>query len=220
VDRLHRESDNAMSTTVAKPKHPLINGKPIRFRFFQQYVVWLVIVAVLGSALVAGGYFNLLEVNWHLFYLKHWWDGGMGVFHSASWFLYRHGYRNDGEPAVAIMLISSFIASPKYWGRRVGRIRLVVTPFVLVIVAVALITGAIWLQYFGLPNMWHAILGSDRVHLFHPKYWAIAETLIFGFLIGRVLHPIWGPVGAHIQGFYVNRSLMRHQGGSLPLWVR
>jgi hypothetical protein len=204
----------AEAATPVMPKHIEVNGHPIRLRK-PQMILWSVIVGACGAALVAGAYYLGLQAPWHLDIgslhlhdLKSWWDSGMGLFHSASWVLYRHGERDLGEPAVATMAVMTLLAGPKYWGTRVPAWRLLLTPVLIIVLAAALIAGGIWLINFGLPALAR-----------HNTYsW---ENLVLGFGIGRVLHRLWAPVGATIQGFQLDKAVARaHASGKTPLWVR
>jgi hypothetical protein len=216
---------------AAPPVRIPVNGKPVRLRAAQM-LAWSAAAGACGAALVAGLYFLVLQVNWHvhigsvqfrIFYLKPWFDGGMGIFRSASWVLYRHGERDLLEPAAAVMGVMTLLAKPKWWGVRAGPVRLVTAPLVLLAVAVALAAGGVWLLDFGLPHAWHSALGSYRVTapgwISHSSW----QNFVLGFLIGRVLHRIWAPVGATIQGYQidkaVDRTRLRHDGRR-PLWVR
>jgi hypothetical protein len=200
-----------------RPEKIKVNGKYIKGRAVQT-AIWALAIGALGAAWWAGVYFNLLQVNWHIhigsFYyswdhLKLWWDNGMGFIHSPSWVLYRHPYRDMGEPAAAVLFIMTALAPRKYWNVRVGTARLIVTPFIVLAVALALITGAVWLLDFGLPHLWaNAPIPA--------KGW---ETFIFGLIIGRILHYIWGPCGATIQGALLDRSVDKN-GTYIPRWVR
>jgi hypothetical protein len=235
---VHRGGDQVTALIArrrAKPERVLVNGKPIRARFFQQTITWGSIVAACGAALVAGVYFGVLQVDWHiwlgstkvqLFYLKDWWDGGMGIIHQHTWLIdkanwkpYRHGLRDKGEPAVALMAVATLMAAPKLWSRRVGKVRLFVTPLVLLALAFVLIIGSVWLiGYAPLPGG-HRGVGS----LVSFPSWLFLLTLASGLIIGHVLKPVWAPVGAHVQGRILDRAVDRWQasgGGQLPLWVR
>jgi hypothetical protein len=203
------------------PKIPVF-GKYIYLRRTQM-ILWSVVVGAVFAAIVAGGYYALLQTNWHAFDLKNWWDSGMGFIHSKSWVLYRHGLRDLGEPAAATMGVMTLLAKPKWWTVRVGAVRLATTPVVLVVLAVALIVGGIWLVDFGLPAAWHGLFGN-----YHLTGWftnalgkASFTTLLLGFLIGRVLHRVWAPVGATLQGYAVDRPVDKAKlSDRIPLWVK
>lgn len=201
----------------------LVCGAKIRFHELQKYL-WVGIAGFFGALIFAGWYFGFFEVNWHigsveLVNLKPWWDGGMGFIHSKAWPVYRHGYRNLGEPAGAVMFGRTIMVNRKYWGTRLDTWRLAVTPVILLTVAFVLITGGVWLLNFGLPHAAVTFLGHYS-----------AGNLLLGGLIGLVLHPIWAPVGSTLQGDYIDRSVawtrrIRKTGAPgthnySPPWVR
>jgi hypothetical protein len=210
---------------AAPPRHVPVNGKPIEFRTGQM-LGWSVAAGLAGACFVAGLYFLLLQVNWHvdlyglkfqIFNLKPWWDG---LFSSKSWVLYRHGLRDLGEPAAATIGVMTLLAKPKWWTVRLGTWRLALAPVELAVIAIVLITGGIWLLDFGLPQAWHALFGAYRVT--GPAWLADSswENLVLGFLIGRVLHRTWAPAGATLQGYRVDAAVDRALvTGKTPLWV-
>lgn len=196
--------------------------KKIRFAL-PQTVVWSIIAALIGSGFVAGLYFSIFEVNWHigsfeLFNLKPWWDGGMGWVHSASWDLYRHGLRDLLEPAFATMGVKTVLAKKKYWSHHCPTWRLALTPPLIIALGIGLATGGVWLLDFGLPDAWHkAALGTVTAPAWisHSSW----QVIVLGIVIGLILHPLWGPVGASLQGRMVKRSVER-KAPHEPLWVK
>ncbi len=211
-------------STRTKPDPVLINGKKIHLRTLRNIVWGIVIGTLIGASLIAGGYFNFFQVHWFVhigplywrgFSLKLWWDEGMNIFKSKSWILYRHGLRDDGESALSIMIALTVMAKAKYWNKTVGKAQLYLTPPLMVILAGGMIAGAVWLQFFGLPNAWHAAfsaLGDSHYRIYDSalaSVWALAETIAFGFVVSHLLRPLWAPVGAHIQGELVDRMVDR-----------
>lgn len=198
---------------------PAVVTKPIKFAL-PQTVVWSAIAAVLGSGFIAGLYFGVFEVNWHignqqLFNLKPWWDG---LFHSSSWGLYRHGLRDLLEPAFATMGVKTVMAKRKYWSKHCPTWRLALTPPLILALGIGLAAGGVWLLDFGLPNAWHgAQLGTVTAPpwISHSSW----QVIVLGIVIGLVLHPLWGPVGASLQGRMVKRSV-EHKAPTEPLWVK
>jgi hypothetical protein len=190
---------------VRKHKYgPLPDGKFIHLRR-EQMLLWGVIAAVIGAGFIAGLYFGILQVNWGIFWLKPWWDG---LFREAWWPVYRHtAFRDIPEPAVATMGVMTLLAKPKYWAKKVGAVRLFLTPLLVIVLTFALGIGGTWvLNYaFGHPVLqWHA-----------------AGNLILGVLVGHVMHAVWAPVGATIQGSLMegsaDKAAAKHR---VPLWVR
>jgi|SRR6266487_173024 len=190
------------------------DGRPARFRLAQT-VAWSAVVGACAAAFVAGVYFNVLEVNWHLFWLKGWWDS---LVASPSWEFYRHGYRNEGEPELAYLIVGTLIAKRKTWTRRAPWWYMLAAPLLLVAVSAAGITGAIWLLDFGIPG-W---AGGPLNHLV-----LAAGTVAAGFVLGHIVKPVWAPVGATLNGWLVDRSVDRYcirradlPGLRPPAWVR
>lgn len=213
-----------MTTTKTAPaadERIEINGKPIRFRL-PQMGLWTVVLGAFGAALVAGAYFNLLEVNWHIFDLKGWWDGGMGLFRHPSYPLYRHGERDLGEPAVAVLAVKSILASRKSWKHHLHPAAVAGLAVAVLVLAAGLIAGAVWAIDFGMPQAWKHLHGPNLAHDFAWAGHASIETLVAGFAIGFILHKVWAPAGATVQGWYAGRAAAaaNRPGKRLPLWVR
>jgi hypothetical protein len=185
----------------------LPNGKPVKLRRIQM-TVWGAVAAFLGAGFIAGLYFGIFEVNWHVFYLKPWWDH---LFTEGWWPVYRHtAFRDIPEPAFAAMGVKTLMAAPKYWGKRVGTARLVITPFVIIALTLILGVAGTWLLNYGLP-----------LHVRNGLSWHSAGELILGVVIGLVLHRIWAPVGSTIQGHLsesaAEKGLRRRH---IPVWVK
>jgi hypothetical protein len=117
--------------------------------------------------------------------------------------------------------VKTLLAKPKWWNVRLGTWRLAATPVILAVVAIALIAGGIWLLDFGLPALWHDVLGTYRVTapavIAHSSW----QNLLLGLVIGQVLHRIWAPAGATLQGYAIDRSVDRAMahGGIVPRWA-
>jgi hypothetical protein len=193
------------ATKPVKPRYTLPSGRHIRFRSGQM-LLWGVIAAVLGAAFIAGHYFGILQVNWGAFWLKHWWDN---LFTEAWWPTYRHtAFRDIPEPAFATMGVLTLMAKPKYWDKAVGNFRLAVTPVLLILLTFALGIGGTWLLNYAFG---HPVL----------QFHAIGNILL-GVAIGKlVLHPLWAPVGAVLQGRLLEgKADKAARKGKVPLWVR
>src|SRR6266702_8475173 len=96
-------------------------GRPARFRL-PQNIGWGAGAMAAGAAVIAGIYFNWLQVRWHLdvsqlnihwqwWYMKQAWDSWNPVPGLGQWTLFRHGLRDDGEPAVATLAVLIATAS-------------------------------------------------------------------------------------------------------------
>ncbi len=213
-----------MTAPVVVPRQIPVNGMLIRFRR-EQMLAWSVAAGFAGACFVAGLYYLWLEVKWHIHLsgfnygssLKLWWDN---LFTSRSWPVYRHGLRDLGEPAAATVGVKTLLVKPKWWTFRLKTWQLAATPLLLAVAAVALIAGGMWLINFGLPDAWHG-LGWPRIAgpawIAHSSW----ENLALGLLvIGPVLHLIWAPAGATLQGYPIDAAVDRALvTGHTPFWV-
>lgn len=170
-----------------------------------QMLYWSLITGAVFAAFIAGLYFGILQCNWHVFSLKLWWDN---LFHQAWWPTYRHtAFRDIPEPAFAIMGALTALAKPKLWARRVSTLRLVTAPVVMAVATFALGIAGTWLLNYAFG---HPVLAAGA-----------AGNLLLGFVIGRILHVYWGPVGATYQGMLLDGPAERAaRRGQLPKWVR
>lgn len=220
----------------------LIQGKRIKFEFAQS-LAWGLLLGLIIALIPAGVYFGVLEVHWYLpigpewlrhgFYLKHWWDSGMarwivpGFFATNTWPLYRHGWRDLMEPAVATFGVKTAMA--KRWERkdtRLGPVHLAVRVLAVFVLSTALVLAGIWLLDFGAPNAWHA-LGLPLINLGPLGKFSIGQ-LALGIVVGLVVHSVWAPAGSTLQGTIVDRVVgtirvrreRRDTPDWLPVWVR
>lgn len=189
---------------------PLPSGRFIKFRR-EQMIIWSVVAGLLGAGFVAGLYFGVLEVNWHLFWLKPGWDG---LFKNAWWPTYRHtAFRDIPEPAFATLGVYTLLAGPKYWTKHVATWRLAVTPFAVIVLTLALgVLGTYLLNY----APWTHNHDVSTVIAWHSL-----GNLVLGFFIGHAMRYLWLPVGATFQGRILERTAdkaaARHHD---PLWVK
>lgn len=211
----------ATATALSKPRAKLLSGQYIRNRFVQS-LVWSVIAGLIGAQFVFGLYDGVMEIHWfihigsfylNLFYLKPGWDSDcFGLVHSANWSLYRHlAFRDIPGPAFATMAVTTLLSKPKWWDKKVSTLRVVTAPVVIIALTFAMGVAGVWLGYFGLPDAWHHLFGS---YTLPDTAWlgkASAVQLALGFVIGRVLHRYWAPVGATLQSGPLDRSVDRWQ---------
>lgn len=204
----------------AKERIALIStGKPVHLRLIQN-IYWGGGAMLFGAAVVAGLYFNWLQVPWHLdisqlhihvlwWYKKLAWDNWNPMPWLGQWTLFRHGYRNSGEPAVATMaVLIATAAGGAMVGKQMSKFRIISGPIILLILAFVLITSVVWLQFYGFPHLWHA-MGWGRIY-FNPtiaKAWGVLETFLLGFVVGHGLKFYWKPIAGHLQGVLMDRSV-------------
>jgi hypothetical protein len=202
------------AVTAPQPKAgkygALPNGRHIHFRL-PQTIVWSVLAGLAGAGFIAGLYFGILEVNWHIFWLKPDWDG---LFHQAWWATYRHtAFRDIPEPAFATLGVYTLLAKPKYWDKKVANWRLAVTPFAVIILTLALGVLGTWLLYFA---PWAHGHDFSKVILWHSL-----GNLVLGFIIGHFMRYLWQPVGATFQGRILERGADRSAAiNRAPMWVQ
>lgn len=190
----------------------LLSGHYVHFRT-EQMIGWGVVVGLLGACFFAGLYFGLWEVNWHIFYLKPWWDAGsFWPRWLGHWVVYRHAaFRDLAEPEGFIMFLGILLAKPSHWNDRCSTFRLIVSPVILVVLAAVLNVAGVWLLNFGLPAPAVSFFASYSL-----------GTLILGFAIGHfVLRPFWAPVGALLQGNAIDQAVVFYRRwGRTPVWEK
>lgn len=213
---------------LQSPKPVLWNGKRVRARALQTRL-WAALIGLLGVGLIAGLYYALWQMHWtfgplHIDWsLKAFWDAGSfwpkGIGH---WPDYRHGgFRDQLEPAIATVVILSALAGPKLWAMHVGPVNLAARLVLLLVAGVVLGCLGVYLRDFGLPTAWARAHGPDWTGWFAWAGRLSLFTLAWGALMGFVLHTLWGPAGATIQGYWVDRLADRGRArGRVPLYVR
>jgi hypothetical protein len=210
------------ATALVKSRALLLSGRAVRFRWGQM-VAWGVIIGLICAQFVFGLYDGVLQVHWYVhfgsfywrgFYLKPAWDAnGFGLVHSGNWPRYRHlAFRDIAGPAIATMGVMTVMAKPKWWtAKPVHTVRLVTAPLVIIALTFALGVLGVYLAFFGLPDLWHHAFGAYVVPGTKWLGYLSPDQLLIGFLIGRVLHRYWAPVGATLQGGIMDRSVDRWQ---------
>jgi hypothetical protein len=194
----------APDTDLRPPRHIKVNGKRIHLRWVQQ-VAWSVVGAAIGAYMVSAVYYLVTQVKWPgtgghtILYLKPQWDG---LIKATWWPSGRHDYRDCYETVFATLFIRSIIARKKYWGRRVGWLRLITAPLVIFAVAFPIITLGIWI--------------IDIRHFGPPPHWLVTyQAIPIGFVAAQVIHRIYAPVGNTVQLFFVEQAI---PGQHRPRW--
>jgi hypothetical protein len=207
----HRGGDFYRSSPFSGAVRPLTEDEKIEsltghihFHWLQ-VTLWIAVGGALGAGLIAGIYFGFSQCNWHWFYFKPAWDH---LFPEAWWPVYRHtAFRDIPEPAIATLVVMTVLAKKKSWDKRVGILRMVTAPFVVLAITFGLGIAGTWVlnDAFG-----HPILTTFS-----------AGNLILGIIIGQLVHRYWAPVGATLQGQLLEapaaRAAARRQ---VPGWVR
>lgn len=209
-------------TALAEPQARLLSGEEVRFRFAQS-LYWSVFTGLVFAQFVFGLYDGILQVHWYihipgvidqdLFWLKPAWDkDGFGLVHSGNWPLYRHlAFRDVAGPALGTMGIVTLLAKP-YKGKPVSTVRIVTAPLVIIALTFALGILGVYLAFFGLPDAWHHAFGNYTLPGTKWLGYLSAGNFVIGFVITKVLHRYWAPVGATLQGLGLDRSVGRWQG--------
>jgi hypothetical protein len=221
-----RDGIEGTREALADSQALLLSGEKVQLRFVQS-LYWSVFVGLVFAQFVFGLYDGVLQVHWYitiphfaffpgwhqeLFYLKPGWDKDcFGLVHSGNWPLYRHlSFRDVAGPALATMGIVTLLAKP-YKGKPVRTARMVTAPLVVIALTFALGVLGVYLAYFGLPDLWHHVLGSYTVPGTKWLGYLSADNFAIGFVITKILHRYWAPVGATLQGVGLDRSVDRWQ---------
>ena len=201
------------ATTLTEPQAVLLTGKTVRFRAAQT-LLWSVIAGLFFVQVVYGLYDAVLQVAWWPGHsLKAAWDtNGFGLVHSGNWPLYRHlSFRDTAGPALATMGIVTVTAKRKYWDVPVSTLRMVTAPLVIIVLTFALGTLGVYLVFFGLPDAWHHLLGSRTVPGTRWLGYLSAGQILIGVVTAKILHRYWAPVGAALQGSFLDWQVDRWQ---------
>src|ERR1700693_4713020 len=175
----------AATGEVVPPRRIAVNGRPIRFRWLQQ-IIWSFLAANAGALVISALYYLFVQLRWHvgghtLLYLKPDWDH---LFTFGGWTADRHDVRNVYEALLATLFVKSLLANWRKNDRRAQAWYVVISPILIVVVALPVVAAGIWLVNYGLPYVWHAWLGQHHalhnpVHMPHRLGWV--GTSLAGF---------------------------------------
>jgi hypothetical protein len=216
---------------LTPPKRIEVNGAPIRFRLVQQ-LTWSFLAANAGALVIAALYYLLTQVNWHigaheLLYLKPKWDG---LFSFKGWPLDRHDIRDVYEGALATLFVKSLLANWRQYGdRRVGLVRLLTAPLVIIAVAAPIVVAGLFVINHGGPWLWHRVFRHHAIHAsVHLPGWLSAylstwnwQPVLIGVITGLVVHRIYAPIGNTVQLFFIERQIDKTRDTSTdhrPRW--
>ncbi len=193
----------------------------------------IITAGVLIGLIVSGLYFGIIQVHWYLpfgpgwlqhgFWLKHGWDDTTGAWLSqhtwfinkGNWVWYRHNVRDLGIPSLAIFGVMSIFTAANYSGKQYRGWRLLLSLVLFFAVFVVMVCAGTWLGLLAINHPGH--VGS----FFAAHDFILWVTL--GIIMSQVLHRLFGPVGASLQGKWVELAVdnwWRKGGGEYPAWVR
>jgi hypothetical protein len=211
----------AATGELALPKRILVNGKPIRLRWFQQ-IIWSFLAANIGALIISALYYLLVEVRWHIgghviLNLKPDWDN---LFRFRGWSADRHDIRNVYEALLATLFVKSLLADWRKNDRRAPAWYVAISPVLIVVVAFPVVAAGIWVINYALPYLWHALFMHHVVHnpVHMPRNLAWFGTylsgfpwqpLVIGILAGLVVHRVYAPAGNAVQMYFIGRSVDR-----------
>ena len=200
---------NAAAATgeLVPPKRIPVNGLPIRLRWLQQ-VIWSFLAANVGALIIAGLYYLVIQVRWHIgshtyLFLKPSWDH---LFSYGGWIADRHDVRNVYEALLATLFVKSLLAN---WRKGIWRAPawyVLLSPVLIVVVAFPVVAAGIALIDHVLPWLWHHIFAHrvlhNPVHLPSPLDWLGTylsgypwQPVVIGILAGLVVHRVYAPAG-------------------------
>jgi hypothetical protein len=198
-----------------------VNGRPIRLRWLQQ-IIWSFLAANIGALIISALYYLFVQLRWHigghtLLYLKPDWDH---LFSFRGWAADRHDVRNVYEALLATLFVESVLANWRKRDRRGPAWYVVISPILIVVVAIPFVVAGIWLINYALPYLWHVWFAHHSLH--NPVHvparldWLATylssfpwQPVVIGILAGLVVHRVYAPAGNTVQLYFVGRSVDR-----------
>jgi hypothetical protein len=208
------------AVAVPLPKRIPVDGRPIKARLVQT-LVWGVAVGTASTWVIAAIYYLTVELRYGPFWLKPGWDG---LFSQTWWDPVRHDIRDVYEGVLATIGVKSVMANwHKKQYREVGWLRVATSPLLIFVAAAPFVIGGAWLlnavnYSTGIPasaTSWE----PQWLATFLSQYnW---QPLLLGLIAGRIVHPLFAPVGNTIQLFFVERAVAQsRRTGRVQLWAR
>jgi len=204
---------------LVPPRRILVNGKPIRLRWLQQ-IIWSFLAANVGALIISALYYLFVELRWHIgghtyLFLKPDWDH---LFSFRGWASDRHDVRNVYEALLATLFVKSLLANWRKNHWRAPAWYVVLSPFLIVVVAFPIVAAGIWLINYALPYLWHAVLAPhllrNPVHMPYRLAWLGTylagfpwQPALIGILAGLVVHRVYAPAGNAVQLYFIGRSV-------------
>jgi hypothetical protein len=209
----------AATGQLAPPRRIPVNGRPIRLRWLQQ-IIWFVVAANVGAWIMSALYYIFVELRWHVgghtfLYLKHDWDN---LFSFHGWAADRHDVRDVYEAVLATLFVRSLLANWRKHDRRAPGWYVAISPVLIVVAAFPVVVAGIWLINYGLPDVWHAALAHhvlhNPVHFPYRLAWLGTylagypwQPVLIGILAGLVVHRVYAPAGNTVQLYFIGRSV-------------
>jgi hypothetical protein len=206
---------------LVPPRRILVNGRPVRLRWLQQ-IIWSFLAANIGVLVISALYYLFVQLRWHVgghtvLYLKPAWDH---LFSFHGWTADRHDIRNVYEALLATLFVRSLLANWRKNDRRAPAWYVVISPFLIVVVAFPVVAAGIWLINYGLPDLWHAWFTHralhNPVHMPYRLAWFGTylsgfpwQPVVIGILAGLVVHRVYAPAGNTVQLYFIGRSVDR-----------
>jgi hypothetical protein len=206
---------------LVPPRRIPVNGRPIRLRWMQQ-IIWFIIAANVGAWIMSALYYLFIEVRWHVgghtfLYLKHDWDN---LFSFRGWAADRHDLRDVYEAVLATLFVRSLLANWRKHDRRAPGWYVAISPILIVVAAFPVVVAGIWLINYGFPAVWHAALAHhvlrNPVHFPYQLAWLGTylagypwQPILIGILAGLVVHRVYAPAGNTVQLYFIGRSVDR-----------
>ena len=209
----------AVTGHLVPPRRIPVNGRPIRLRWLQQ-IIWFIIAANVGAWIMSALYYLFIEQRWHVgghtfLYLKHDWDN---LFSFSGWPADRHDLRDVYEAVLATLFVRSLLANWRKHDRRAPGWYVAISPILIVVAAFPVVVAGIWLINYGFPAVWHAALAHhvlrNPVHFPHWLAWLGTylagypwQPVLIGILAGLVVHRVYAPAGNTVQLYFIGRSV-------------
>jgi hypothetical protein len=211
----------AATRELVPPKRIPVNGRPVRLRWLQQ-IIWLFLAANIGALIMSALYYLFVQLRWHaggytILYLRTDWNN---LFSFHGWPADRHDVRDVYEAVLATLFVRSLLANWRKHDRRAPSWYVLLSPILIVVAAFPVVVAGIWLINYGLPDLWHALIGHhvlhNPVHLPNKADWLGTylsgypwQQAVIGILAGLVVHRVYAPAGNTVQVYFVGRSVDR-----------
>jgi hypothetical protein len=213
------ETMPAATRELVPPRRIPVNGRPVRLRWLQQ-IIWLFLAANIGALIISALYYLFVQLRWHvgghtILYLKSDWDN---LFSFHGWIADRHDIRDVYEAVLATLFVRSLLANWRSHDRRAPAWYVLLSPILIVVAAFPVVVAGIWLINYGLPDLWHPLLGHhvlhNPAHLPYKVAWLGTylsgypwQPALIGILAGLVVHRVYAPAGNTVQMYFVGRSV-------------